>query len=144
MDAVFAQKVAANPAQAAVELAEFVRFTQHSLLGSGWDGAVQLAGLKGRNAPQPQKLSVKSATSPGRICARSYRKRSKFGDALTSRSGIRRSPTAMRRVPSFSQRQRRFSAKRLQLCYEYRARPRAVAHDRRGSEQQRHEIKGVD
>lgn len=45
VNAAFATQAAHDPAQAVVNLAEFLYFTQSSLQGSDWDGAAQLAEL---------------------------------------------------------------------------------------------------
>ena len=45
LDAVLATRAQADPASAAVNLAEFIHFAGDSLQGSAWDGAAQLADL---------------------------------------------------------------------------------------------------
>ncbi len=46
VDAAFAQRKAANPGQAATDLAEFISFTTDSLASSGWDGSARLGELR--------------------------------------------------------------------------------------------------
>ena len=53
VDAAFAQRKAANPSQAATNLAEFIIFTTDSLASIGWDGAAQLGELKNSTSTNP-------------------------------------------------------------------------------------------
>jgi len=67
----FAQKLSTNPAQATVELAEFLRFTRGSLSDTGWDGAAQLADwletvvLTSEQSASMQYLQLNFATDAG-------------------------------------------------------------------------------
>jgi VCBS repeat-containing protein len=54
----FAAQANANPAQAAVELAEFAYFTRDSLAGSGWDGAAQLSDLLEATSLSAEQLAA--------------------------------------------------------------------------------------
>ena len=76
VNTALAQKIAANPSQAATDLAEFISFTTDSLASSGWDGAAQLGELRNSTSTKPSKMrackrrqfATKSRVSCERIC----------------------------------------------------------------------------
>ena len=76
LDSMLAQKIAANPGQAAADLAEFIGFTADSLASSGWDGAAQLGELRNltstksnkRMASKSKRYATKSRAACIRIC----------------------------------------------------------------------------
>ena len=65
VNTALAQKTAANPSQAATDLAEFISFTTESLVSSGWDGAAQLGKLRNLTSTK----SNKRIASKSRRCA---------------------------------------------------------------------------
>ena len=77
LNATFQSKALADPASAAVDLAEFIHFAGDSLNGSAWDGAAQLADL----------MEANNFTA-GQTSALAYLDYKVFGDANSTSNTI--------------------------------------------------------